>query len=295
MASKILLGLNQTEKQSEISRYVEHNEIKKVYCFSFPRFWLPREQSDLFEQIQYSDIIMYKFFYRLLEEIDDHSLIVVNECLRTQNRNDLTYNCLHHYLNQTPHRLIFEYFPFIEDKQDFMTLMDFSDRGRYRGHEFSEDYLLEADIRIKPHRFNLEVIDVPTTPDMTTAYNKKRDALFDGLGKKDPDTIPRNLHLFAGTYKKPHIESDQKYVARNSRFGKDNITVYKEITSGNYTIIDFPYRRIDFNDFLKASGMHDLRCISTDLKIDRYYIDWFNDWKRRLDEFYGMATGIYAP
>lgn len=242
---------------------------------------------------------MYKFFYRLLEEINEHSLIVVNECLRTQNRNDLTYNCLHHYLNQTPHRLIFEYFPFVEDKQDFMTLMDFYDRGRFRGHEFDENILLEEDVKVKPHKLKLEVIGVPTTPkmvkDMVKDYEKKRDALFDSLGKKDPDTIPRNLHIFAGTYKKPYIDTKEKYVARNSRFKKSNITVYKSIARGNYTIIDFPYRRIDFNDFLKVSGMHDLRCLSTALKIDQYYIDWFNDWKRRLDEFYGMATGIYTP
>jgi hypothetical protein len=176
-----------------------------------------------------------------------------------------------------------------------MILMDFYNRGCFRGHEFDENILLEEDIRAKPHRFNLKTVGVPTTPEMIKAYEKKRDAMFESLGKKDPDTIPRNLHLFAGTFKKPYIESEKKYVARNSRFGKNNITVYKNITSGNFTIIDFPYRRIDFNDFLKASRMHDLRCICTDLKIDQYYINWFNDWKRRLDEFYGMATSIYTP
>jgi hypothetical protein len=129
---------------------------------------------------------------------------------------------------------------------------------------------------------------------MITEYEKKRDALFDNLGKKDPGTIPRNLHLFAGTFKKPFINSEHKYVARNSRLGKSNITVYKDITLGNYTIIDFPYRRIDFNDFLKASGMHDLSFISTDLKIDQYYVNWFNEWGRRLNEFYEYGTSIYT-
>lgn len=271
------------------------HSIKKVYCFSFPRFWLPREQSNTFEQIQYSDIIMYKFFYRLLEEIDENSLVVVNECLRTQNRSDLTYNCLHHYINQTPHRLVFEYFPFIEDETDFMILLDFINKGKYRGHGFDREYLISEDVRAIRHTFNLETIDIETTDKMVSAYSKKRDDLFENLGKKDPDTIPRNLHLFAGNFKKPYIDSGHKYIARNKRFKKDNITTYKNAKKGNYIMLDFPHRRIDLNDFLKVSRMQDLLFVNSGLKIDLYYINWFNDWNRRLKEFYEYGAGVYAP
>ena len=65
--------------------------------------------------------------------MDASYLLIINECLRTRKRSDLTYNCLHHYLNQTPHRLIFEYFPFVSDPNDFMILLDKEFPGNTRG------------------------------------------------------------------------------------------------------------------------------------------------------------------
>ena len=61
------------------------------------------------EFIEWADIIEYRYYYRLLQEIGSKTLVVVNECLRTQARHDLTYNCMRLFLNQTDHRLIFQY------------------------------------------------------------------------------------------------------------------------------------------------------------------------------------------
>ena len=58
-------------------------------------------------QIEYNEVIMYRTFYPLLEEIGPDHLLVVNEFMRTRNRNDLTYNCLRHYLNQCGHTMVF--------------------------------------------------------------------------------------------------------------------------------------------------------------------------------------------
>ena len=71
------------------------------------------------------EIIQYKFYYRLLQEIGKDTLLVVNECLRMQNRYDLTYNCLRLFLQQTPHALVFQYLPIIDTIADFMVLFDF--------------------------------------------------------------------------------------------------------------------------------------------------------------------------
>ena len=56
----------------------------------------------------------------------------------------------------------------------------------------------------------------------------KKNELFDNLGNKDPDTIPRNLQLLAGDFKKK--SNWTKYVARNKRFKLDNVFTYDEIT-----------------------------------------------------------------
>lgn len=262
-----------------------HDEITDVITFSPPRFWLDEQR----EQYTWEDIIMYRVFYPLLERIDKHYLIVVNECLRTQNRSELTYNCLHHYLNQTPHRLIFEYFPFIERADDFMILADMDHVGRYKGRGFGADVLKECAPLVTQHHLSVLENTVEVGEKGQAQYLREKEKLFDNLGSKDPDTIPRQLHVWAGRFKQP--EPGAAYVARNSRFKADNVLTYKSVSGpGDYTILDFPHRRIDFNDFLKVSGMHELRCVCTDLKVDRYYLGDLRGWIERLEAFYAQAS-----
>src|SRR5690554_5464799 len=128
----IRIGLNEEEKRHEVERYTQTHGITQVKVFYPDKF--PIDLGG--EHIEYKDIIEYKFFYRLLEEIDQDTLLVFNECLRTQKRSDLTYNCAHHYCNQTPHKIVFEHFPFIESKIDFMILLDFINKGKYKGKGF---------------------------------------------------------------------------------------------------------------------------------------------------------------
>ena len=63
--------------------------------------------------------------------------------MRTSNRSKLIYNCAHHYLNQTPHRIIFEYFPIIENYEDFMILLNFENKGKYKGKGFDYNFKSE--------------------------------------------------------------------------------------------------------------------------------------------------------
>ena len=284
----IRIGYSDDAKRDAIAAYVRENpEIRTVLVFSPKRFWLAGEG---YEQYEWADIIMYKVFYPLLERIDDTFLVVINECLRVQNRSDLTYNCLHHYLNQTKHRMVFEFFPFIEDAADFMILADKDQPGRFKGSGYDRHMLDDIDLDVPRHHYSAYELPVPLPDGAEEKYTAKKAALLDGLGNKDPDTVPRQLHLWCGAYKRAAIEPDCLYVARNSRFGLPNVITYKSVdASGAYAVIDFPHRRIDFNDFLKVSGMRRVEFLTTGLGVDRYYYNEFQKWVERLERFYAEA------
>lgn len=234
---------------------------------------------------------MYKFFYRLLEEIGNDSLIIMDECMRTQNRSELIYNCAHHYLNQTPHKIIFEHFPIIDTKDDFMILLDFENKGRYKGKSFDYIFLQQEDILIKPHKVRMDLLPVEVTEADKAKYEAKRDSLFDNLGSKDPDTVPRTLQLFAGDLKKKVIKPELQYVARNKRFKLDNVFAYDDVDKkGDYVVIDTHYRRLNMNDFLKTTGMEKIKYLCTTLSIDNIIISDFSEWKARLDAIYAQAS-----
>lgn len=286
----ILIGLDVEQKQHEITQHVVANGIEKVFIFYPERFPLVYPAS---RQIEYREIIMYRTFYPLLEEIDATCLLVFNECLRTQKRGDLTYNCAHHYCNQTPHKLIFEHFPFIEDADDFMILLDLLDKGRYKGKVFDWSFLAEQQIACRPGHLTAEAVPVPVADKFRAEYDRKKEELFANLGESDPDTIPRQLHTYVGKYKKGSIFPDRCYVARNDRFKLPNVITYKDVIPGReYTVVDFPHRRIDFCDFIKTAGQHRIDFLCTPFKVDHYYFNELTGWIARLEEFYAQA-GIY--
>lgn len=291
----IRIGLDGGQKQIEIERYLaDHPEIKRIFAFYFKKFpislQLPEDIS--VEYIEYADIIEYEYFYRLLEVIDKNTLLVFNECLRTQKRSDLTYNCAHHYANQTRHMIVFEYFPFIENPSDFMILVDYQTPGKYKGRSFDYQFLHDEDVSCAHHGLCITSIDCSVSSKDAARYEHKKEQLFDGLGHGDPDTIPRQLHIFVGNFKKAIIDDPSHcYVARNDRFKLPNITTYKDvIEEGCFVIVDFPHRRIDFNDFLKVTGMHDVRFVNSGLKVDKYYLDELHKWNNRLEGFYAQAS-----
>lgn len=192
---------------------------------------------------------MYVTFYRLLQEIDDHTLIVLNECLRTQNRYDLSYNCIRNYLNQTTHRLIFQQLPQIDTHEDFMILFDFDTHSRWKRERFDVNLVLDnAEIAMRPLSIRFNRIDVPTSQVTQEKYAVERERLFSKLGAKDPHTLPRNLHLIGGKDKLAYInarsqgqlsffdrEQDRWYVARNKRMGSDRVVTYDDVCRAKHT------------------------------------------------------------
>lgn len=292
----IRIGLTENQKKTEINKYVQTHPVKTVIVFSPPKFML--DLPDLgdvpIRQIEYNEVIMYRTFYPLLEEIGPDHLLVVNEFMRTRNRNDLTYNCLRHYLNQCGHTMVFEYLPFVEEANDFMILLDFDTKSKHKGFGFQSAFLEEGDILCQPHRYRLNVQTVPLPDDAQEEYERKKEELFDNLGNKDPDTVPRQLHVFCGRWKRPMIEPEREYVARNARFSRPNVTTFPKAEPGHrYIMLDFPHRRMDMNDFLRRTGMTSLYFLSTGLSVDQFYIGSFEEWRQQLEDFYAQA-GIYA-
>lgn len=287
----IRIGFNSDEKQAEIERYLRDHEIKQAFVFYPEVFPLTINTLSVpVDFIEYRDIIEYKPFYHLLEVVDPSTLLIFNECLRTQKRSDLTYNCAHHYANQTPHVMVFEHFPFIEDVGDFMILLDFQTPGKYKGRSFDYQYLRDEDVKVITQKLSTVTINMTLSEEDIQKYEKKKNSLFKNIGNGDPDTIPRQLHIFAGDFKKKVLVPGLNYVARNDRFKLPNVTVYRSIEPKDYTVIDFPHRRIDFNDFLKKTKMTDVHFINSGLKVDSYYLRELKDWIRRLEDFYVKAS-----
>lgn len=306
----IFIGYDDPEKLIEIERYRAVHDIGKVVVISANEFPLPVPDSDI---ITYADVIMYVTFYRLLQEIDSRTLIVINECLRVQNRYDLTYNCIRNYLNQTGHQLIFQQLPQIDERDDFMVLFDFDTRSRWKRQKFDPALVRDnAEVRLRPLPLAFDRIDVPTSAATRKKYAAERERLFAALGARDPHTLPRNLYLIGGKDKLAYVDGQACpatarecrraggqlslfepgatgcYVARNKRLNRDSVVTYADVSAegGPYTVIEFPHRFIDFADFVRRTGQARSQVLVADLKVDRWYFDRYQEWKDRICETY---------
>lgn len=266
--------------------YCSAHGIEKVVLLSPAKFQFNCTFPD-HEHIEWSEIIQYKFFYRLVQEINPQTLIVINECLRTQNRYDLTYNCIRHFLSQTRHQLVFQYFPLIDDIQDFMILFDFDTRSQWKRSRFGVELLREARINARPVLPSLRPVLVHTSPQLKMQYEREKAKLIDGIGLKDPHTIPRNLYLLSGKAKLAAVNGGA-YIGRNNRFKLPQMQTYKELLYPNapYTVFEFCHNFIDFADFLALSGQSTFEVLAADLKVDHWYLTRYQEWGGRLANAY---------
>jgi len=281
----IYIGVEDRDKSHIIQEYVESNGIKKTIILSPKKLFFDHQSSA--EVVEWDEIIMYRFFYRLLQEIGSDTLVVVNEILRTQKRTDLTYNCIRHYLNQTPHKIIFQRFPLIDTIEDFMILFDFETNSRWKHEKFDIDLLEEVDITVLSANISIKTIETIATPALVDKYQAKKKQLFEGLGNKDPHTIPRNLYLLSGKARLQLATDDRVYIARNRRFKRINrLATYRDEKFPDipYTVFDLPHNFLDFIDFLSLSGQRNIEVFTSNLKVDRWYVKRYIDWTRRLDD-----------
>lgn len=292
----IYLGLDDKEKVEKIKQYQIENSIEKVFVISADKFKLSIDKVD---HITYTQSIEYVYFYRWLQEINPQSLIVLNECLRTQNRYDLTYNCIRHYLNQTNHQLIFQKFPLIDTEDDFMILFDFDTRSKWKRKKFDLELIKnESAVMVRPYNIRFNKIILPVSNKTKKTYEQRKKKMFDAIGLKDPHIIPRNLYLLAGKEKKQYViqksqpslfynGNNKIYLARNKRLNIDFIFSYNDdIQDKDYVILEFPHRYIDFLDFLQFIQQTEFDVVVADLKVDNWYFDKYVKWSNRLDEIY---------
>lgn len=182
---KIYLG--DCDKIKIINDYIANNSTEKVYVIG--------DDLELGENIKFSDTILYKYFYRLLQEINDKSLIVLNECLRKQNRYDLTYNCIRRYCLQTPHILIFNYFPIIKQEQDFMILYDMIQNNPFLKEPYK--YITHFEnVIVGSIEFDVKKTDIILPNECIEEYKIEKENIIKQV-KKDPDIIPRRLLKFS--------------------------------------------------------------------------------------------------
>lgn len=293
----IYIGYNDDEKRSIINEYVAANGIEKLVIISADAFPLLIDGAD---QVNYSDVIMYVTFYRLLQEITPRTLVVLNEVMRTQNRYDLSYNCIRNFLNLTTHQVIFQQLPQIDARDDFMILFDFETRSRWKRRKFDADLIAgETQVHIKRLPVGFERVDVPTSDSTREKYKRERERLFANLGSKDPHTMPRNLYLIGGEDKRRYIDAQSLplfgrqacYVARNKRLGRDCIVTYDAVDSGQeYTIVELPHRFIDFSDFIRRTWQAKSRVLVADLKVDEWYFNRYTEWAGRIHDTYASLS-----
>lgn len=283
----IFIGCKAPQKNDEILRYCDIEGIKKVLILS-PKKFIFNCGFPNCEFIEYSQIVEYKYFYRLLQEIDHQTLVIVNECLRTQNRYDLTYNCIRHFLNQAAHQIIFQYLPIIESMEDFMILFDFDTKSRWRREKFNRDQLKNCKITTMEKNISISKMVIPITKERESAYNKEKEMLVENIGLKDPHTIPRNLYLFTGKEKSLSIDKNAPYIGRNNRFRLPNLQTYKELLfpHTSYTIFEFCHNFIDFIDFLYLSGQIEFKVLCADVKVDSWYFNRYFEWLEKLQNAY---------
>lgn len=279
----IFVGLDAAEKARRVQEYVNGHRVDRVFVLT------PKKLTVDFgvdaEVIEWAQIVQYRHFYRLLQEIDRHTLVIVNECLRTQNRYDLTYNCMRHFLAQTGHQLIFQHLPIIDSNEDFMTLFDFDTKSRWKRTRFEDAPLDESVVEVASEPVALTAVDVDAPAKLKAQYEKRKRELVDGIGLRDPHTIPRNLYLLGGKVKAAAADPWGWHVARNQRIKLDRLTTWKaESFPETYTAIELPHDFRDFIDFLTLSMQSTVPVMVADLKVDHWYFSRYVEWAWRVSD-----------
>lgn len=182
---KIYIG--EHNKKKIIERYISENKIEKVYIIG-DDIEIDFEKK---EHIKFADTIMYKYYYRLVQEINTKSLIVLNECLRKTNRYDLTYNCIKKYLLQTQHGLVFNYYPIIKEEEDFMILYDMIQNNPFLRESYR--YITKfQNVEVGNVLFEVNKTSVELPQEIQEKYEEEKEKIIAQV-KKDPNIIPRRL------------------------------------------------------------------------------------------------------
>lgn len=285
----IRIGLDAAAKATVVRAEARARGVERVVVLTHPRFPWTADLDVPTEVILWADVITYRVYYRLLRELGDHTLLVVHECLRGQDRHALAYNCVRHYANHTRHVLVLQRLPIIDALADFAVLFDLATRSRWKRSSLSPELLREADIAVAdsvpaPTPVRLAV---PIDAKLQATYEREKRALFAGIGQKDPDTIPRNLLLVGGRAKANAVGAHPgPLVGRNNRLGLPSLVTFDAVQAeqGPFTVFELCHDAQGLADFvaLTARGATEVPVLVTELKVDAWYFDRFNAWCGRV-------------
>lgn len=192
------------DREGIINEYIRNNDIEKVFVIGEDL----NVEFENKEHIKFPDTIMYVYFYRLMQEINKRSLIVLNECLRKKNRYDLTYNCIRRYCLQTSNILIFNYFPIIEKQEDFMILYDMIQNNPFLKEPYKYMTTFE-NVKVCDCKLNLCVHKCEVGEDIVKQYEIEKEKIISQVNK-DPDIIPRRLLKYSEKHKPKGYDSLKK-------------------------------------------------------------------------------------
>lgn len=199
-----MIYIGNHDKTKIVNEYIANNDIEKVYIIG-DDLMIDFENK---ENIKFQDTIKYKYFYRLLQEIGKKSLVVLNECLKKQDRYDLTYNCIRRYMLQTDNRIIFNYFPIIKTQEDFMILYDMLQNNPFLKEPYK--YITNFEnVEVADVTFEINKTDIILPTECEVQYEQEKEAIISQVNK-DPDIIPRRLLKFSEKNKPSGFDSLSK-------------------------------------------------------------------------------------
>lgn len=180
------------DKRSIVSGFIQGREIDRCYVIGEPLGFEPGVPTEYFP---WNRTDCYTEYYHLLQVVGPRSLIVLNECLKSTERNGLKYNCIRKYMIQTPHRLVFNYWPILKQERDFAILYDMISDNPWWKEKY--EYITEFE-GVTDHGFEfvLEKVDIRFSQEVVEQYAVEKRRAIEAV-KKDPDIIPRRLLKFS--------------------------------------------------------------------------------------------------
>ncbi len=186
------IHIGECDKNRIVLDYIKNKEIDKIFVIGDE---LNIDTDIEVEIIPFSKCFWFIYYYRLPNEINKKSLIILNESLRKQNRYDLSYNCIRKYVIQTEYRLIFNYYPIIKKREDIMILYDMITPNPFLKEQYKYMNKLGG-IFLHKIEFEINKTDIEFDEDIIQEYELKKEEII-GQVKSDPDIIPRRLLKFS--------------------------------------------------------------------------------------------------
>lgn len=320
----LVLGADDATKTEIVERYIRDHGITKVFVLSPERFapsFAPtsvtecdmqgekpvrRHRPDLLTgqrgyYIPWPEHIEYIYYYKVIQQADEHTLLVLNEVLRGQNRNMLNFNCARTFMRYLKHQIVFQYLPLIDSFDDTMTLVDFVTGSKWWQKKTPEPEMFgEFPLRIEPVDVEIVPVPVATSDKVRAAYDREKAKLIAevrGDPSKDPHVLPRNLLLVSGKAKLAHVTSHgapgARYVGRNDRFSISTMETYRTATGdGERVVFELPHNFLEMTDYLAVSRRRRVEVLVADTKADAWYLDRYQAWAARLREANDVLSAI---